>query len=228
MSEEAFQFTIDRVRSQFSRAELLDSLRAYSRVNGEQSFGMREYDAWHARRATSDTIRRYFGTWGKALQAAGLRAARGNKLELRDMVAAFKDCWREVRSVPSQRQLEVFLEKGNFPFRYKSYLNCWGGLGQLAKLIVQVEKGQLAESRLHERRKSEAFIRRAIPLKLRTAILKGDGYRCVKCGANPKSDSRVTLEVDHIVAVARGGKSTPGNLQTLCLRCNQGKKDRDD
>ncbi|MBR2352886.1 MAG: HNH endonuclease, partial [Clostridia bacterium] len=33
----------------------------------------------------------------------------------------------------------------------------------------------------------------------------------------------VKLEVDHIIPVSKGGKSTLDNLQTLCERCNRGK-----
>ncbi len=228
MADEPFQFSIDRIRSQFSKTEIVESLKSYSRTHDISSFGMREYDAWRGRLTTSNTISRYFGSWGKALQAAELRTVRGHKLDPRVMVAAFKECWEQNASIPSVRQLEAFLEKGNFPFRYKSYLNFFGGLGQLAKLVVKVQQGELAESRLYERRKSQAFLRRAIPLKMRAAVLKRDGYRCVKCGANARKDESTRLEVDHIVAVARGGSSGLDNLQTLCFACNQGKKDRED
>ncbi len=227
MSAEDFRYAIDRVRSQFSRAELIRSLQEYSRVHGAPTVGMRDYDAWSGRLATSDTIRRYFGTWGKALQAAGLRTGRGQRLDPKDMVAAFKACWKEHGSVPSQRQLEAFPEKGNYPFRYKSYLNFFGGLGQLARRVVQVQRGELSEARLYKRRNSRAVVR-AISLKVRHAVLKRDGYQCVKCGASPEKDKSVVLEVDHVVPVSRGGSSDIENLQTLCLACNQGKKNEDD
>lgn len=51
--------------------------------------------------------------------------------------------------------------------------------------------------------------------KMRFAIYARDHYRCVKCGR--KTDD---LEIDHIIPIAKGGKSTPDNLQTLCHRCN--------
>jgi 5-methylcytosine-specific restriction endonuclease McrA len=94
--------------------------------------------------------------------------------------------------------------------------------------IRRVQQGELAESRLYERRKSHAFLRRAIPLKTRTAVLKRDGHQCVECGASARTDKSTRLEVDHIVPVARGGSSELDNLQTLCFACNQGKKDRED
>lgn len=51
--------------------------------------------------------------------------------------------------------------------------------------------------------------------KVRFAIYKRDHYRCRKCGR--RTDD---LEIDHIIPIARGGKSTYDNLQTLCHRCN--------
>ncbi len=56
--------------------------------------------------------------------------------------------------------------------------------------------------------------------KLRFAILDRDGHRCRICG---KSDLLENLEIDHIIPIARGGKSTPDNLQVLCHACNKKK-----
>lgn len=51
--------------------------------------------------------------------------------------------------------------------------------------------------------------------KMRFAIYNRDGHRCRKCGRYNKD-----LEIDHIVPISKGGKSTYDNLQTLCRRCN--------
>ena len=51
--------------------------------------------------------------------------------------------------------------------------------------------------------------------KMRFSIYNRDHYRCRKCGRKTKD-----LEVDHIIPIAKGGKSTYDNLQTLCHRCN--------
>ena len=51
--------------------------------------------------------------------------------------------------------------------------------------------------------------------KMRFAIYARDGHRCRICGLASEN-----LEIDHIFPVSKGGKSTPGNLQTLCRRCN--------
>lgn len=53
--------------------------------------------------------------------------------------------------------------------------------------------------------------------KMRFAVYQRDGYRCKYCG---KTQNRALLEVDHIYPIAKGGKTTFDNLQTLCHNCN--------
>lgn len=59
--------------------------------------------------------------------------------------------------------------------------------------------------------------------KMRFSIYARDGYRCRMCGASGKF---AQLEIDHIMPIAKGGKSTYNNLQTLCHKCNIKKGDK--
>lgn len=56
--------------------------------------------------------------------------------------------------------------------------------------------------------------------EMRRKIYERDNYRCRCCG---RSQNEVDLEIDHIVPIAKGGKSTSDNLQTLCAECNKRK-----
>ena len=62
--------------------------------------------------------------------------------------------------------------------------------------------------------------RQPIPRKLRHEVFKRDGYRCRECGA---SKDETSLEIDHILPVAKGGTNDIDNLQTLCRECNRMK-----
>lgn len=62
--------------------------------------------------------------------------------------------------------------------------------------------------------------RSGIGAKLRFAVLKRDGFRCVYCGRTSKE---AKLNVDHIVPVALGGTNDRLNLVTSCAECNSGK-----
>ena len=64
--------------------------------------------------------------------------------------------------------------------------------------------------------------RRLMTPSLRYRVLKRDGFKCVRCGRSPEEDG-VKLEVDHIIPIAKGGKTEESNLQTLCRDCNRGK-----
>lgn len=49
---------------------------------------------------------------------------------------------------------------------------------------------------------------------IKRRIKQRDKHQCVKCG------SRNDLEVDHIIADAKGGSNAMNNLQTLCKDCH--------
>lgn len=51
-----------------------------------------------------------------------------------------------------------------------------------------------------------------------------DGFCCVYCGAQASSD--VTLTVDHVVPLSRGGSTSFQNCVTACYQCNIRKANR--
>lgn len=67
--------------------------------------------------------------------------------------------------------------------------------------IVRVERGRVSN-------------------KMRFSIFEKDNYRCRNCKRHTDD-----LEIDHIIPIAKGGKSEYNNLQTLCKRCNKNKSD---
>lgn len=56
------------------------------------------------------------------------------------------------------------------------------------------------------------------------AMDKDGNYHCAKCGISDKS--RIFFQVDHIIPMNAGGKSTLDNLQILCRQCNGQKGDK--
>ena len=61
---------------------------------------------------------------------------------------------------------------------------------------------------------------------LRYDVLKRDNGRCVLCGRTAADG--IQLQVDHILPVAKGGRTELSNLRTLCSLCNAGKSDKYD
>lgn len=84
-----------------------------------------------------------------------------------------------------------------------------------------IKKGFVSVCRIYSERNDPKFERSIMSASLRYDILKRDGFRCVLCGAS--ANDGVKLEVDHIFPIAKGGKTEPGNLRTLCELCNRGK-----
>lgn len=70
----------------------------------------------------------------------------------------------------------------------------------------------------------ERVERAKVSNELRQEIFERDGYTCVNCGSTEKE----SLEIDHIQPISKGGKTEPGNLQTLCRNCNIRKENNID
>jgi hypothetical protein len=66
----------------------------------------------------------------------------------------------------------------------------------------------------------DSINREPVSKKRRFDVFKRDMFCCQYCGRMPPA---VVLEIDHILPVASGGKSSIDNLITACFDCNRGK-----
>lgn len=118
----------------------------------------------------------------------------------------------------------------------KAYVTRWGSWTKALKVFIEKlnmdlsDEGKERDTEDAKPIKQDKKItttedRREIPIGLRYDILKRDNFCCVLCGAIPKIHN-VKLEVDHIIAWTNGGKTSRGNLRTLCNKCNCGKSDK--
>lgn len=57
--------------------------------------------------------------------------------------------------------------------------------------------------------------------KYRTEVLERDDYRCVYCSADLRT---LTAHIDHRIPLGDGGSQEIDNLQAVCSKCNQRKK----
>lgn len=57
---------------------------------------------------------------------------------------------------------------------------------------------------------------------LRVTVFERDGYECVYCGDDVRSDP----QCDHIFPISRGGRNDLSNLATACRPCNSSKGDK--
>ena len=90
----------------------------------------------------------------------------------------------------------------------------------LDALIGQLEKRKfgLAE---RPRASHRAATTRCIPARVRRAVYQRDGGRCAFVdGVGRRCGSRSRLEFDHVIPLARGGRTTAANLRLLCRAHN--------
>lgn len=62
--------------------------------------------------------------------------------------------------------------------------------------------------------------RRKIPKEIKRQVWKRDKGMCIECG------SKLNLEYDHIIPFSKGGSNSVLNIQLLCQKCNNKKRDK--
>jgi hypothetical protein len=216
-----FQFEINAKRTRLSDGDLLAALQVATVTLGEGYFTSTQYDALPGKRPHSATIIDRFGSWKKALTLIGMSGGRERRYFPEQLIANLEAVWRQLGYPPGKRQITKLGEQ----ISESPYKRHWGSVRAACEALAAFHSGQLSREQLLEGNTEEPT-RRTIPLKDRWAVLKRDNYSCAKCGASPSSDHTVELEVDHMQPLARGGSNGIDNLQTLCRKCNQGKKDR--
>ena len=134
------------------------------------------------------------------------------------------DIWRKLGRQPICRELT---KRGGFSkfagATYKRRFGTWHNALRAFEVFVN-KPGRSVD--LPKRPKPTSRPSREISWRLRAIVLIRDNCLCRMCGASPAKDPAVTLHVDHIVPWSKGGETEPGNLQTLCARCNIGKGDQ--
>lgn len=84
--------------------------------------------------------------------------------------------------------------------------------------LQRIDKGVF----VYDPDKVKSKVRKQFTTEQKKAIFKRDNYTCQKCGVS--KNNRASLAADHIVPIDNGGKSVVDNGQTLCVKCNNRKK----
>jgi 5-methylcytosine-specific restriction endonuclease McrA len=87
--------------------------------------------------------------------------------------------------------------------------------------ILQLQRSKEYLERISTQEYLRAKERSKMSTSMRFKILKRDQFRCQICGASQEDGAK--MHIDHIVPVAKGGKTIESNLHVLCDRCNLGK-----
>lgn len=212
------KIVIKKVRRYIPDDELTGDLKRASESLGKNTVSIREY----ALRGSfnSSTLIARFGSWNKALGAAGLRTVKLQKpagdLLLKNLLNVWLKLGRQPRLSEMTRRVSEFSRAS-----YIKYFGSWlTALEEFEKFINGKIRNNLTLSLPKEETGS-----RNPGVRLRMAVLKRDKFKCVLCGRTPARNPELQLELDHIIPWSKGGETTPANLQTLCNECNNGKSD---
>lgn len=202
--------------------ELLSELRRVATLLSPETVTIDRFNE-HAK-FHSTTLSRRFGSWFKALDAAGLPRTRNLNLTTEQLFENLVAVWLKLGRQPKYQDLtkeHSLFSAGTYENRFGTWRKAleafvsWANEG-----IVQPTEGPSPHQPLSQPRGT-----RNINWRLRALVLMRDGARCQLCGAEAREGAK--LHVDHIVPWSKGGATVLSNLRVLCHVCNIGKSDVD-
>jgi hypothetical protein len=213
--------------------DFLDDLKTVCGKLGRNNITMREYD--EIGKYTSGTIHRRFGTWHKALIAAGIELTVNRNLIEKDLFENIEHVWITLGRQPTDREMRQPLSK----YSKNPYLNKFGTWRKALEAFVEfinLDNDQRAEDNniVEENNLTEVAIEKDFVFKhktkrmpserLKVQVLMRDGNKCRLCGITVTGDS---IHFDHIKPWSKGGETVLENLQVLCEKHNLAKGNLD-
>ena len=211
--------------------KLIEDIKRVAQKLNTDTLTSTEYD-FHGK-YNHNSVAKAFGSWKQAIHAAGLKDTNYHRnISEAKLMENIANVWSALGRQPYCSDIKDGLSN----YGIKVYFNRYGSWNNALKNFVDyigkeadLEKEHCVEVNITPNstpiKKTIHKTKRDISLKLRFAVFKRDNFKCCACGASPAKDSSVELHVDHIKPWSKGGETILENLQTLCSKCNLGKKD---
>ncbi len=221
-------------------------MRRIARANGGRLLRVKDLD--QSETISICVVRHRFGSWERALRKAGLRRSRSGRRYTDDQCFAnLARVWShygraltfvEMMARPStvgvraylnrfgtwRRTLAAFVERANKALDDPEAKGPWRTIRRPPTMAAaRLTNAAAIEPPTREARRARRERARVATLSLRFQVLARDRFCCVLCGNSPATDPQCKLHVDHMVPFSRGGRTTAGNLRTLCAACNIGR-----
>ncbi|MBI2728606.1 MAG: HNH endonuclease [Polaromonas sp.] len=211
------QFELEPHHRDLTNEQLLDELRRVAVFLKRSTVTIDQFNE-HAK-FHSTTLARRFGSWFKALEAAGLEKSRNLHLTNEQLFENLVTVWLKLGRQPKYQDLTKntsSFSAGTYEKRFATWRRAleafvaWANEGASPEMASK----SVIQSQNHR-------TPRNINWRLRALVLMRDGARCQLCGVEARNGA--TLHVDHIRPWSEGGETVCENLQILCHVCNIGK-----
>ncbi|HUD50376.1 homing endonuclease associated repeat-containing protein [Parvibaculum sp.] len=212
------KFKLERVQgAPVADQELLVDMRRAAELAGTGVLSQRLYSEFG--RYDPTTASRRFGSWNKAVEAAGLQIANEINISDERLFENLMLLWEHYGRQPRRAELAYSpskISQGAYRRRFRTWMDA------LTQFVVYAN-AQDARPPNPAKAASGHRTSRDPSLRMRFRVLKRDNFSCRACGMSPALRPGLSLHVDHIKAWSLGGETVDENLQTLCEPCNLGK-----
>ncbi len=213
------KFELENHSRNTSDIALLDELRRIASLLNKATVTIDEFNDHASFHST--TLSRRFGTWMKALDAAGLQRTRNLNITNEALFENLAAVWLKLGGQPKYQDLT----KEHSLYSSGTYEKRFGTWRRALEVFVEWANSDEPKVQSSEMPVNAPTKRgpRNINWRLRALVLMRDGGRCQLCGAEAKDG--VKLHIDHVIPWVNGGETKLANLQALCEVCNIGKSD---
>jgi hypothetical protein len=222
------KFELNLLNRNISNDEYINDVRRVANLLGLNSLGHEQYDEYSYR-----PIANRFGSWNKALEAAGLNIGRYRKIDDKELFKNIEEIWIKLGRQPLHDEINKNISK----YSIGAYRNRFGSWSKVLEAFIkyinseeeifEIEKENPLNhvNQINKNSPIKHQTNRSINWRLRFLVMRRDNFKCKICGKSPSTNPTVELHVDHIKPWSKGGESTLDNLQTLCSKCNIGESD---
>lgn len=182
---------------------------------------------------SSAVFTRMFGSWIRALSAAGLELSEhyNEPIPNEKLFSNLESMWEALGRQPRTSDFSTALSE----YSVDTYKRRFGSLRKSLEAFLEameipasfehdevglIEKSDAPQTKQPVKRHKTS---RNVSYKLRFLVMRRDAFKCRFCGRTPASEPGLKLVIDHVVPWSSGGETVIENLQTLCEECNSGK-----
>ena len=209
-------FEFEDTKPDISNDDLVLDLQRVAAELGVPTVPVRTYR--QRGRFSATVFKTRFGTWNKALSAAGLGISSRPGIADEELFDNLRGVWIALGRQPRKGEMAPPASS----ISHHPYIRRFGGWLLAMRAFVEASGPSEDRSGVVD----EPPFRpgsRAPSLRLRFLVMSRDHFRCSACGRSPATTAGVILHLDHIVPFSRGGATDSSNLRTLCADCNLGK-----